>query len=401
MLPTVSQNYVYLDYAATAPLRESAAQALAPYSASGVAGLARGANPNSLHTPGRTAFAALEQARNTIARSLHARRPAEIIFTSGATEADNTAVIGLAQAACDARHRKGVHAIPHVIVSAIEHDAVLEPARRLEAQGYRVTYLSPNHQGFIEVDTLEQALDDNTVLVSIQLANSEVGSIQPISALAQIAHRSGALMHTDAVQALGKLPIDLEKLGVDAASFSAHKIGGPKGIGALYLKTRTPFTVQMLGGGQEEGRRSGTQNVAGAAGFAAACGVAVEDQVQEAARLSALRDRLYQELMAFSAIRATVPCAVGSTHFLPNMVHVLVDGLESETLVMRYDDLGFGVSGGSACASHSLEPSHVLRALGIKADQAHNALRISLGYDTTEEEIDRFIAATSRVLNWS
>ncbi len=397
----VSPRYTYLDYAATAPLRPCVHTAMEPYVAPGSAGLALGANPNSLHALGRAAFTALEQARSSIARSLHARRPSEIIFTSGATESDDAAIIGLAHAAADARNRRGVHTTPHVIVSAIEHDAVLQPAKRLEAQGFRVTYLAPNTQGFIENAALRKVLDADTVLVSVQLANSEVGSVQPIAELTRTAHAAGALMHTDAVQALGKLAVHLEALDVDAASFSAHKIGGPKGIGALFLKVRTPFEAQMLGGGQEDNRRSGTQNVAGAVGFAAACRAAVDEQAEQAARLSALRDRLYTELTAFPDIHTTISCAPGRSNFLPNIVHVLVDGVESETLVMRYDELGFGVSGGSACASHSLEPSHVLRALGLSADQAHNALRISLGYGTTEEEIDGFIAATPRVLNWA
>ncbi|MFR1640365.1 MAG: cysteine desulfurase family protein, partial [Eggerthellaceae bacterium] len=220
-----------------------------------------------------------------------------------------------------------------MIVSAVEHDAVLEPCKRLEAEGFRITRLVPNREGFVEVRALEDAIDGDTVLVSVQAANSEVGSIQPVAELARVAHAAGALMHTDAVQALGKVRIDLEELGVDAASFSAHKIGGPKGVGALYLKARTPFAAQMLGGGQESGRRSGTQNVAGAAGFAAACREAVEEQELEAARLRGLRDRLYGALASFDAIEATVDVARGSEDFLPNIVHVLAAGLESETLI--------------------------------------------------------------------
>lgn len=395
-------EYVYLDYAATAPLRACAVDAMAPFLVPGPAGLALGANANSLHGPGRAAFAALEDARGSLARDLHARRPSEIVFTSGATEADNMAVFGIARAAADERRRRGAGAEPaRVIVSAVEHDAVLEPCKRLEAEGFRITRLAPNREGFVEARALEDAIDGDTVLVSVQAANSEVGSIQPVAELARVAHAAGALMHTDAVQALGKVRIDLEELGVDAASFSAHKIGGPKGVGALYLKARTPFAAQMLGGGQESGRRSGTQNVAGAAGFAAACREAVEEQELEAARLRGLRDRLYGALASFDAIEATVDVARGSEDFLPNIVHVLAAGLESETLILRYDRVGFGVSGGSACSSHSLEPSHVLRALGIEADRAHGALRISMGHDTAERDADAFIAATASVLNWT
>ena len=211
---------------------------------------------------------------------------------------------------------------------------------------------------------MRRCSDEDAVLVSVQAANSEVGSIQPIAALASAAHGAGALFHTDAVQALGKAPVDVGAWGVDAASFSAHKVGGPKGVGALYLRARTPFEPQAIGGGQESGRRSGTQNVA-------------------------------------DAVEATVDVAPGSVEFLPNIVHVLVRGLESETLILRFDLRGFGVSGGSACSSHSLAPSHVLHALGIDDDRAHGALRISMGRYTTERDVDAFLGAVAGVLDWS
>ncbi|WP_302390177.1 cysteine desulfurase family protein [Eggerthella sinensis] len=401
-MPSVASDYVYLDYAATAPLCEEAAAAMAPYQVPGRANLAVGGNANSLHAPGRAAFAALEDARKSLARDLGARRPDEIVFTSGATEADDAAVLGLAQAAAAARRRSGAGDFtPHVITTAVEHDAVLAPAKRLEAQGFRVTRLAPNRQGFIEVRALEAALDESTVLVSVQAANSEVGSIQPIAELARVTHAAGALFHTDAVQALGKAPVNLQELDVDAASFSAHKVGGPKGVGALYLRSRIPFEAYAIGGGQESGRRSGTQNVAGVAGFAAAAHAAVEAQELEAARLRALRDKLYAALSATDGVEATVDVEPGSADFLPNIVHVLVSGLESETLILRFDMQGFGVSGGSACSSHSLEPSHVLRSLGIDADRAHGALRISMGRYTTEADIDAFIEATAKSLAWN
>lgn len=398
----ITHEYVYLDYAATAPLCEEAAAAMAPYFVPGRANLAAGGNANSLHAPGRAAFAALEDARKSVARDLGARRPDEIVFTSGATEADDAALLGIAQAAAEERRRRGAGGFtPHVVVTAVEHDAVLAPAKRLEAQGFRVTRLVPNRQGFVEARVLEEALDDDAVLVSVQAANSEVGSIQPIAELARIAHGAGALFHTDAVQALGKAPVNLQELDVDAASFSAHKVGGPKGVGALYLRARTPFQAYAIGGGQEAGRRSGTQNVAGIVGFAAAVRAACAMQKDEATRLRGLRDRLYAQLGALDAVEATVDVEPGSCDFLPNIVHVLVDGLESETLILRFDMQGFGVSGGSACSSHSLEPSHVLRALGIDADRAHGALRISMGRYTTEADVDAFVAAMCKSLAWN
>lgn len=398
----VPSEYVYLDWAATAPLSAEAAEAMTASMMPGPANLAVGGNANSLHAPGRAAFAALENARRGIARDLGASRPDEIVFTSGATEADDTALFGLTAAAIAKRRQRGAEdRVPHIITTAIEHDAILAPAKRLEAQGYRVTRLKPDRRGRIDPRALQAALDEDTVLVSVQAANSEVGSIQPVAELSRLAHSVGALFHTDAVQALGKVPVDLGALGVDAASFSAHKVGGPKGIGALYLRARTPFSAYMLGGGQEGGRRSGTQNVAGVVGFAAACHASCAMQEQEATRLRSLRDRLYTALVSYPAIEATVDVEPGSQDFLPNIVHVLVDGLESETLILRLDMQGFGVSGGSACSSHSLEPSHVLHALGIDNDRAQGALRISMGRYTTERDIDDFIDACATCLDWS
>ncbi|WP_080797711.1 cysteine desulfurase family protein [Arabiibacter massiliensis] len=397
------ETYVYLDYAATAPLCEEAAAAMAPYQVPGRANLSVGGNANSLHGPGRAAFEALEAARRSLARDLGASRPSEIVLTSGATEADDAAVLGIARAAAAERRRRGAGAgfVPHFVTTAVEHDAVLAPAKRLEAEGFRVTRLAPNRQGFVEPAALEAALDADTVLVSVQAANSEVGSIQPIAELARAAHAAGALFHTDAVQALGKAPLDLGALGVDAASLSAHKVGGPKGMGALYLKARTPFEPQAVGGGQEDGRRSGTQNVAGAVGFAAAAHAVTGMLDEEAPRLRALRDALYARLAALPGVEATVRVDPGSAGFLPNIVHVLGDGLESETLILRLDMQGFGVSGGSACSSHSLEPSHVLRALGIDADRAHGALRVSMGRYTTREDVDAFAEALEASLAWN
>ena len=399
-MPMVSENYVYLDWAATAPLCEEAALAMEPYLRPGVANLALGMNANSLHSPGRAAFSALERARREFAQAVGARSN-EITFTSGATEADNAAVLGLAHAAVAARKHAGkACGAPHVITTAIEHDAVLAPVKRLEAQGFRVTRLAPDARGFVSVDALERALDTDTVLASVQLANSEVGSIQPVAACTKLAHGAGALFHTDATQALGKMPVDVAALGVDAASFSAHKVGGPKGVGALYMRSRTPFEAGMLGGGQESGRRSGTQNVCGIAGFVAAAKASCAAQAEESVRQRALRDALYAGLSEFSQVRATVSVEPGSGDYLPNIVSVLVRGMESETLILRFDQLGFGVSGGSACSSQSLDPSHVLSAMGVPRDDALGALRVSIGRYTTEQDVDAFLAAFPQVFRW-
>lgn len=399
MTINVPDNYVYLDWAATTPLCEEAAQAMAPYLVPGLANIAHGMNANSLHAPGRAAFEGMELARKQLAHDLGASRPSEIVFTSGATEADNMAVLGIARAVYEARRkREGKGFIGRVVTTSTEHEAVLEPARRLAREGFDIVYVSPDKGGFVTPDAIAAALDERTVLVSVQMANSEVGAVQPIAELARLAHESGALFHTDATQALGKVPVDVGALGVDAASFTAHKICGPKGIGALYLKTRTPFMVQMLGGGQEEGRRSSTQNVAGIVGFAAACHVAVGNLQAESERQRKLRDALRSRLAAMLGVRCTVDMPAGSQDYLPNIVHALVNGFESETLVLRLDTMGFAVSGGSACASHSLEPSHVLRAMGISADEAYGALRISFGRYTSEGDIRRFTEALQQVI---
>lgn len=393
-------EYVYLDYAAASPLCEEALSAMQPHMVAGPAGVMGGTNPNSLSTPGRNAFKALEAARRDVAKSLGASRSDEIVFTSGATEADNAAIAGIARAVRDQRrtHDKGFSG--EIIVSAIEHDAVLASAKAMEREGFAVRLLPVDRDGFVEVRSLEEAVSPETVLVSVQTANSEVGSIQPVRQLADVAHAAGALFHTDATQAVGKTELDLRALGVDAASFSAHKIGGPKGVGALYLKARTPFVPQMSGGGQEAGRRSGTQNVCGAVGFAAACRAAVRDVERERERLMTLRDALYRELSSFSAIQPAVDVEEGSADYLPNIVNVLLAGLESETAVLRFDALGFAVSGGSACSSSSLAPSHVLTALGIAPDEALSELRVSLGRYTTEDDIGAFLRAVPNVLDW-
>lgn len=401
MPATVRPDYVYLDYAATAPLCEEALEAMKPYLTCGRDNLALNMNANSLHSPGRAAFEALEAARKSIARDVGAGRPSEVVFTSGATESDDTVLLGIAPAAAEARRAKGGSFTPHVIVSDIEHEAVLMPARRLEQQGFRVTRLRPDSEGFVTADALREAIDGDTVLVSVQAANSELGSVQPIAELARIAHEHGALFHVDATQALGKMPVDVQEWDVDAASFSAHKVGGPKGIGALYVKARTPFSAFELGGGQEAGRRSGTQNVMGAAGFAAACRAVCGMEPAESARLRELRDYLYEKLSQAKGVRATVDVPRGSERFLPNIVHIMVDDLESETLILRLDMKGFGVSGGSACSSHSLEPSHVLRSIGVDGDEAYGALRISMGRYTTREDVEGFLRAFAEALDWN
>lgn len=396
------EERVYLDWAATAPLCEEAASAMAPYQAGGRANIAVNANANSLHSEGRTAFAAMEGARTALARCINAR-PDELIFTGGATESDNAAVIGLTEAARTRREQHGAGSFtPHIITTSIEHDAVVNPAKLLGAHGVDVTLLAPDAQGIISVDSLREALTPNTVLVSVMTANNEIGTIQDIAALAAIAHDAGALFHTDAVQAFGKIPVDCKALGVDALSISAHKICGPKGMGALYVRHGVKMAPYLLGGGQESGRRSGTQNVAGMVGFAAAaealCGDA-EAFEAETTRQRTLRDTLYRELASHPGVHASVACAAGSRDFLPNIVNVCVDGIESETLILQLDLLGFAIAGGSACSSSSLDPSRVLAAIGVPRDRALGSMRVSIGRYTDEHDVERFCSAFARVLS--
>ena len=393
----------YFDWAATTPLCEEAASAMAPYFTGGPDNLFFGGNANSLHSIGRAAFSAMEQARVDLAACVNCR-PDELYFTSGATEADDTALLGITHAAWEACKHKGDAAfVPHIIVSSIEHEAVLEPAHRLEREGVQVSYLKPNRAGFITPEALQAELRENTVLVSVMLANNEIGSVQDVSALARVTHAAGALMHTDAVQALAKVRVDIQELGVDAASFSAHKICGPKGIGALFVRKNVACQAFMLGGGQESGFRSGTQNVAGMVGFAAAAKAMCNEEFRasESKRLMALRDELYRHLSAFEGVRASVACGESSLDYLPNIANFVVQGIESETMILRLDRRGFAVSGGSACSSKSLAPNRVLTEIGLDKDSALCSLRVSMGRYTTSEAVEAFVDAFAEMLEWA
>lgn len=394
-----AQEIIYLDWAATAPLCIESCKAMEPYMKPGTEGLLSGmGNANSLYEVGRVAFRALEQARENVARSIGAR-PDEIIFTSGATEADNAALFGIVDACMMKAEQSGDHeCVPQVIVSSIEHEAILEAADVLGRWGAQITYVEPDRSGHITPEALREVMTDRVMLVSIMAVNNEVGSVMDVPALAKVVHDAGALFHVDATQAMGKMELSVKKWGVDALSFSSHKIGGPKGIGALYLKARTPFTAQIVGGGQEMGYRSGTQNVMGAVGFAAACQVACSAEKESSQRLRDFRDQVYDRFTSYPSVTPSVKVEPGSTQFAPHIVNVTVKGIESETLIMQLGRRGICVSGGSACASHDLEPSHVLKALGISRDDALGALRLSFGRDTTEQEIDSFFAAFDEII---
>ncbi len=376
------QRDTYLDYAATTPVDPRVVDAMLPY-LSDVWG-----NPNSLYRRGREAYTALEEARERFARVIGAEQPGEVIFTAGGTEADNMALLGIPTRA---RPDGG-----HIIVSAFEHHAVLEPAHELEKRGYEVTYVKPRPEGYIDPDDVRAAMRDDTVLVSVMHANNEIGTLQPIAEIAAIAHERGAYVHTDAAQTLGKVPFDVTALGVDAATFSGHKIYAPKGIGALYLKRRTPMAPLIRGGGQESKRRSGTQNVAGAAALATAAEMVVADLDTEAPRLAALRDCLVEGVT--STLENTV---VSATHpeRLPNIAHLIIKGVEGEAMLLQLDARGIAVSTGSACSSGSLEPSHVLLSIGCPPELAHGSIRLSVGRYTTAEDVEYFLDAFSPIVN--
>ena len=376
-------SYVYLDYAASAPMVPEAKAAEAAYAEAPYAG----ANPNSLHTLGREAAMALEGARREIAKALGGGfRPGEIVFTSGGTESNNLALYGIAEGA-RARDRKRTR----VIVSAIEHDSELDVVPALKYRGFAVTLVRPGRDGRIAPEELERAVGPDCALVSIMSANNETGVIQPVAELAEIAHKAGALMHTDAVQAFGRIPLAIDTC--DAVSIAAHKIGGPVGIGALALRMRCPFRPQNFGGGQEAGKRPGTQDVRGALAFAAAAKAQTDHLAERRSACAAKANRLFQKICApGTGIQPTTTAQIDDTR-LPGMVSIYVPGLDSETLILKLDQKGFEVSAGSACSSGALDPSHVLSAMGIARNDALGALRISFDERVSDEDLDRFADA--------
>lgn len=393
----------YLDWAATTPMRAEATQVMMEVLQPGLAGLAAGgANANALYTAGRDAFKLLEQTRKKIATLIHAR-PDEVIFTSGATEANNTALYGITDALMLEHEMDADHAdhncVPRIVISSIEHDSVLEAAAQLGMWGADVAVVTPDSSGHISAEALKEVCNDHTILVSIMMVNNEIGSVMDIAQLADVAHSVGALFHTDATQAVGKWPINVAELGIDSLSFSAHKFGGPKGCGVLYLKAHTPFSPQIVGGGQEFRKRSGTQNVASIVGMGHALEISTQNQDEEYLRLQDLRDYCYAALTELPGVRAVVDVLPGDESYAPHIVNVTVDGFESQTLIMQLDRLGIAVSGGSACSSNDLDPSHVLLSLGISRDRALDSMRVSFGWLTTRKDIDALVSALKDLIN--
>lgn len=385
----IAAQPVNLDYAASTPMRPEAVAAQAAYDASPIAG----ANPNSLHRLGREAALALEGARRELARTLGARvRASEVIFTAGGTESDQLALLGIAEGA-----RERDRARARVVVSAIEHDAILDNLPLLRAAGFSVNLVKPTAAGRIEPEALEGLLGPDVALVSIMLANNETGVVQPIRELARVAHAHGALFHTDAIQGYLHIPFDVADLGVDALSIAGHKIGGPVCTGALYLKTRTPLRPRVFGGGQESGRRAGTQDVRSVLALVAAARAVYPHIEEDRARLSALSDSLYERLCAHSRVKATMG-DWRAVDRLPGIVSVTVDGMDSEELVLHLDAAGFEVSGGSACSSGSLDASHVLSAMGIARERALGSLRVSFDDRVDPDDLARFAGAFDELI---
>ncbi|HIR85310.1 MAG TPA: cysteine desulfurase NifS [Candidatus Galloscillospira excrementavium] len=372
-------RFVYADHAATTRLSDAALQAMLPYWKE------RYGNPSSLYAFAQQSKSDLEAARAQVAACLHAA-PEEIFFTSGGTEADNWALKG----AAELRRAKG----RHIITTAIEHHAILHTAQYLEKRGYEVTYLPVDGDGLVTPEQVRAALRPDTILVSVMAANNEIGTVEPIAAIGAVCRAAGVLFHTDAVQAVGHIPVDVEQWQVDLLSLSGHKFYGPRGTGALYIRKGLRLPPLIHGGGQERGRRSGTENVAGAVGLAAALKEAVEELPAESARLAALRDRLLEGLSALPYAKVT-----GSrTHRLPGTASLVFEGVEGEALLLHLDARGICVSSGSACSSASLDPSHVLLAIGLPHAVAHGSIRISLGRENTGEDVEYLLKEIPQVV---
>ena len=370
---------IYLDYAATTPMDPEVEIAMKPYFSE------KFGNPSSIYSYGQEAKAAIEGARTQVAKCISAHAE-EIVFTSGGTEADNFALKGIAFA----NQKKG----NHIITSSIEHHAIIETCKFLEKMGFIVTYVPVDQTGLVDPSDIKKAIIDKTVLISIMHGNNEMGAIQPISEIGKIAREAEVYFHSDVVQTFGHIPVNVDGLGLDLLSISAHKLYGPKGVGALYIRKGTRITPFIHGGAQEKSRRAGTENVPGIIGLGKAVDLAQVEMAQESKRQAGLRDRLIDGLL--KRIENT-RLNGHATRRLPNNVNVTIDFIEGESICLNLDLEGICASTGSACSSSNLEPSHVLLAMGIPAAQAHSSLRFTLGKWTTEEEINRLLEIVPRI----
>ncbi|MBQ9197190.1 MAG: cysteine desulfurase NifS [Clostridia bacterium] len=366
-------NRIYMDNAATTAVNPAVLEKMLPYFTECYG------NASSIHGSGRDARKALEEARRKVAAVLDCK-PQEVYFTSGGSESDNWAIKGTAFA----NRKKG----NHIITSAIEHHAVLHTCQWLEKQGFTVTYLPVDEFGQVNPDDVEKAITDQTTLISIMAANNEIGTLQPIREIAAIAHQHKVLFHTDAVQAMGAIPMDVKEIGCDMLSLSAHKFHGPKGVGVLYIKQGTRIENFMHGGAQERGKRATTENIPGIVGLAEALTLATQNLEEKSARIAALRDQL------IDGLTSSIPYTRLNGHRtnrLPNNCNISIRFVEGESLLLRLDLAGIAASSGSACTSGSLDPSHVLLAIGLPHEIAHGSLRFSLSDTSTQEEVDEVL----------
>ena len=369
---------IYLDNAASTPVHEKVIEEMIPYFKE------QYGNPSSIHKFGRIANTAIQNARKSIADLINSDSK-EILLTSGGTESNNTAIYGIAL------QNKG----KHIITSSIEHDAILEPCKRLEKDGYRVTYLPVDRYGLVDAQDVRREITDDTCLITIMFANNEVGTIQPIKEIASIAHENNIVFHTDAVQAVGKIPIDVKDLGIDLLSISSHKINGPKGIGALYIRKGITISPLILGGGQEDGLRSGTENVASIIGFGMACKLAKENLDQNSNHFknltSVLINRVLKEIPG-STLNGNIK------NRIPNNVHFTFLGVNGEDLIIKLDENKIAASTGSACSVRTQKASHVLKAMGFSHEQITGSLRLSVGIINTEEEMNEAVETLKKVV---
>ena len=372
-------NRVYMDNAGTTAVSPAVLEKMLPYFTECYG------NASSIHSTGRDARRALNEARQKVAAALNCK-PEEVYFTSGGSESDNWAIKGTAFA----NRKKG----NHIITSAIEHHAVLHTCQWLEKQGFEVTYVPVDEFGQVDPKDVEAAITDKTILISIMAANNEIGTLQPIEEIAQVAKAHKVLFHTDAVQAIGAIPIDVKKIGCDMLSLSGHKFHGPKGVGALYIRQGVRLDNFMHGGAQERGKRATTENIPGIVGLAEAITLATTNLEEKSARIAALRDRLIDGLTALPYVRLNGH----RTNRLPNNCNVSVRFVEGEALLLRLDLAGVAASSGSACTSGSLDPSHVLLAIGLPHEIAHGSLRLSLSDTTTQEEVDYVLSVLPGII---
>ena len=370
---------IYLDNAATTPLLGEVFDEMLPYLKENYG------NPSSIHRLGRQANNALELARKRIAKLINSQ--GKVVFTSGATEANNLALKGLAYAMRD----KG----NHIITSSVEHEAVLEPCRELEREGFRVTYLPVDRQGMVDLDALERSIDEKTILISIMFANNEVGTIQPVKEITKIAHKHNVPFHTDAVQAVGKIPVDVKEFGIDLITLSAHKMYGPKGVGALCISNGLKIEPILHGGGQENEIRSGTQNVAGIVGMGKAAEVALQKIDAYSGQVKNLRD-----LLAGSVLKDITHSKLNGhpTQRLPNNAHFTFLGVNGEDLIIKLDENGIAASTGSACSVQKQKASHVLKAMGFSHEEITGSLRLTLGIQNTTQEVEQTIINLNKIV---